>query len=208
MILNQEQLDELYKLIEDSNKRQEELAKEHAEWKAKIASNQQEIKNNNERNEQLQKENYEHQKMLVKISNEHNPLFGVVEDAEAKITTHKREKAVKELYEKQTPFYEALEKVIGQIQDELKDTVSDFVSFVPAKDATAALKSAMESDRNFSAHTSNLREARHQYEQCLKDLCEKKVDGKTINLKEVAIPNDILKRHAKSEDYVRYWRKE
>ena len=207
MRLTPKEVKETEELRQDSETRQTELKEEHDGVRKNIAELQKEIKSRQAENEEAETTIRTLQRQLVTISDEHNPLNGVIEDCNQKLANHERSTKIKELLDKQTRFWEAMEKVIFNIQEELKEGMSDFVEFVEAEEAIKKVRSLMENHKFPSQETVELNEARTQYEMCIKDLCEKRIDGRKISLSEGALPIDILKKHARRDAWVKYWRK-
>lgn len=207
MILNPEQVKETEALRETSVTRQAELKEEHHGVRKEIADLQKKIKSRVAENEEDETTIRTLQSQLVTISDEHNPLNGVIDDCNKKLAEHERSSKIKELLDKQTRFWDAMEKVIYNIQEELKEGMSDFVEFVEADEAIKKVRSLMDNHKWPSQETIDLNEAIVQYETCIKDLCVKRVDGRNISLSEGALPIDILKKHARRDVWVKYWRK-
>jgi chromosome segregation ATPase len=207
MRLKPEEVKETEELRQNSETRQAELKEEHDGVRKKIAELQEEIKSRQADNEEDEITIRTLQNQLVTISDEHNPLNGVIEDCNQKLANHERSTKIEELLDKQTKFWDAMQKVIFNIQEELKEDMSDFIEFVEAEEAINKVRSLMENYKFPSHETVEINDTIDQYENCIKDLCEKSVDGRKISLSEGALPIDILKKHARRDVWVKYWRK-
>ena len=206
MVLTEEKIEVLNSAIEDANARQERLKLEHNEKRENIASLQAEIKNNEQLNEKLQKQVFTLQSELRDIASEYNPLNKVITDAENELSEDAWEKSVLNLVSKQEDFFVMAERQLTKIQEELKETLGDFVDFIDPATAIKNIKAAIEGS-GFGRNLATLRAGETGYNQAIRDLCERKLQGRPIEISAASVPVDRLKQWLRHEDVMAFWKK-
>ena len=126
------------------------------------------------------------------IASEFNPLNETIAEAEKRIAEHLYAKALQELVDKQDDFYTVCERLLTKMQEELAETVGDFVEFVDPATAVANIKVAIE-DGGIGYNLLPLREGLNNYNKAIRDLCEAKLNDRPIKLSAGMLPVDRLK---------------
>ena len=206
MVLTEERIKDLNSVIEDANTRQERLKKAHNEKREHIASLKAEIKNNEQLNEKLRQELGTLESELRDIASEYNPLNKVITDAETSLSEDAWEKSVLNLVSRQEGFFVMAERQLTKIQEELKETLGDFVDFVDPATAIENMKTAMEGS-SFGRNLATLRAGETGYNQAIRDLCERKLQGRPIEISAASVPVDRLKQWLRHEDVMAFWKK-
>jgi len=206
MVLTEERIKDLNSVIEDANTRQERLKKAHNEKREHIASLKAEIKNNEQLNEKLRQQLGTLESELRDIASEYNPLNKVITDAETSLSEDAWKKSVLNLVSRQEDFFVMAERQLTKIQEELKETLGDFVDFVDPATAIENMKTAMEGS-SFGRNLATLRAGETGYNQAIRDLCERKLQGRPIEISAASVPVDRLKQWLRHEDVMAFWKK-
>lgn len=205
-MLKQSDIDLYTEEKDEAVARQEELKAEHEATRTEIGNITLKIKENEEANEKLRIEMRDLRTKLETIAAEHNPLNQVISNIEEKLEKDAWEKSVKDMVEKQADFYTVLERELTKMQEELKETVGDFVEFEAPATACKTIRAAIE--RGGIGHRENtLRSGIQNYNQAIRDLCERKLRGEPIDLQRGALPVDRLKDWLRHGDVILYWKK-
>lgn len=205
-MLKQSDIDLYTEEKDEAVARQEELKAEHEATRTEIGNITLKIKENEEANEKLRIEMRDLRTKLETIAAEHNPLNQVISNIEEKLEKDAWEKSVKEMVEKQADFYTVLERELTKIQEELKETVGDFVEFEAPATACKTIRAAIERG-GIGQRENTLRSGIQNYNQAIRDLCERKLRGEPIDLQRGALPVDRLKDWLRHGDVILYWKK-
>lgn len=204
-MLTDEQIEQYNTTLDESKTKQDELKSEHEDTRKNIAELQAKIKSNLDANEKLQVEINGLQRKLVDIASQHNPLNVTINDIEERLANDAWEKQVKEMVEKQPEFYTVVERELEKIQNELAESVGDFVEFVAPDTACEAIRTAIERG-GFSQGLVVLRNGLDNYNRAIKDLCERKLRGQPIDLAQGALPVDRVKDWLRTREVIVYWK--
>jgi len=204
-ILKQKDVDEYQQSLEKNTARQAEIKTLYKSKEGKIASIQVEIKNFQDTCDTLRKQVSAIEAQLKTLASEYNPLNKEVYEAEQALANHQHATKVKELFDKQTDFYTALERELVKQHEELTESVGDFVKLVDPAVACSKLRNIIE---NGGISEANLvvRSGKTNYDQCITDLCERKIRGDTIDISVGTMPVQIVKNWLQKPSVTHYWR--
>ena len=205
-LLTQEAVKELHDTIEAANARQTELREKHDDARSTVASLQEKIKENETTNDTLKREMQEFQQQMQVIASEFNPLNATITDAEERIAEYLYAEALEELIDKQEGFYTVCERLLTKTQEELAETVGDFVEFIDPATAVANMRAAIE-DGGIGYNLLPLRAGRDNYDKAIRDLCEAKLNDRPIELSAGMLPVDRIKDWLRTDAVIRYWKK-
>ncbi|MDB2688834.1 hypothetical protein N9Z25_05350 [Luminiphilus sp.] len=206
MGLAQENVSELKDTIEAANARQAELRAKHDDARSTVASLQAKIKENETTNDTLKREMQEFEQQMRVIASEFNPLNETITEAEKRIAEYLYAKALEELIDKQEGFYTVCERLLTKTQEELADTVGDFVEFIDPATAVANMRAAIE-DGGIGYNLLPLRAGRDNYDKAIRDLCEAKLNDRPIELSAGMLPVDRIKDWLRTDAVIQYWKK-
>ena len=205
-LLTQEAVKELHDTIEAANARQSELREKHDDARSTVASLQEKIKENETTNDTLKRQMQEFQQQMQVIASEFNPLNATITEAEKRITEYLYAKALQDLVDKQEDFYTVCERILTKTQEELAETVGDFVEFIDPATAVANMRAAIE-DGGIGYNLLPLRAGRDNYDKAIRDLCEAKLNDRPIDLSAGMLPVDRIKDWLRTDAVIRYWKK-
>lgn len=204
-MLTDEQIEQYNTTLDETKSKQDELKSEHEDTRKNIADLQAKIKSNLDANEKLQVEINGLQRKLVDIASQHNPLNVTINDIEERLANDAWEKQLKEMVDKQPEFYTVVERELEKIQNELAESVGDFVEFVAPATACKTIRTAIERG-GFSQSLVVLRNGLDNYNRAIKDLCERKLRGQPIDLAQGALPVDRVKDWLRTREVIVYWK--
>ena len=204
--LTEEEIKDHQDLIDESKSRQEELSKEFDDLKQQQPDLRNEIQVNVDKNTELEKQALALNPRMNEIREEHTPLFKVIEDAEKRLSDDAWDKSVRDLIDAQDDFFTVATKQLQKMQDELNETVGDFVTFVEPATAIENMKKMMEGTKFPSQLTVDLNQGKAQYDNAIKDLCVKKLKNETINISMGALPVDRIKNWLRTESVMSFWK--
>ena len=185
---------------------QGELKEQHEKARSASEDLERQIRRAQTQIEELTLSRNSSQQEMVQIAQQHNPLNAEISELEHKIASHERASKVQAIFDEQTSFFDALEQTFDKAIEELKPTVSDFVEFTTPQEATANAKRIVESP-GFGEQVAYLRSVRSHYENAIRDLCEKKLDGVRISLSESRLPFERLAEEIHGVHFVSIWQK-
>jgi chromosome segregation ATPase len=193
----EEQYSDLSKHIEESreslgslNKELRELRKERMEAENAVALCDNKLNSKQQEKNATEKEIVNSERVLGEINSE-------LRDA-------KRDAAIAELFEKQQPFWDALQK---RIEFQISELDSGFEGIDEPKDAAkvvAWMQSRVE-DRDFSIVANEIRGAKNHYESAVKRVCQMSVDGHRATPEHKRERLNILDRFLSNERIIGLW---
>lgn len=193
----EEQYSDLSKHIEESreslgslNKELRELRKERMEAENAVALCDNKLNSKQQEKNATEKEIVNSERVLGEINSE-------LRDA-------KRDAAIAELFEKQQPFWDALQK---RIEFQIAELDSGFEGIDEPKDAAkvvAWMQSRVE-DRDFSIVANEIRGAKNHYESAVKRVCQMSVDGHRATPEHKRERLNILDRFLSNERIIGLW---
>ena len=205
-MLTAEQIEKMQDDLETANTKQSELKSSHDDTRTKIQRLRAEIKSNDDASEKLRQDIRDHEATLQEIASEHNPLWSVIDDIEKKLAADAWNKSLEELVNKQVDFYVLAERELQKIQDELGETVGDFVEFIDPATALQNIKKIIDGS-GYSQAGAILAQGSRNYSLAIKDLCERKLRAQPIDLTQGAIPVDLVRGWLRTREVVTYWKK-
>jgi chromosome segregation ATPase len=120
-------------------------------------------------------------------------------------TEMKREQAIQELESKQADFWDVVEARMALLIDELNSGLTGFDDDPKdAKEIVAQLKEN-EGGVNFGEPWITIRQHRQFYQQSIRKICEKRVDGKAISPDEKQARINLIDRMLREQALVVYW---
>lgn len=193
----EEQYSDLSKHIEESreslgslNKELRELRKERMEAENAVALCDNKLNSKQQEKNATETEIVNSERVLGEINSE-------LRDA-------KRDAAIAELFEKQQPFWDALQK---RIEFQISELDSGFEGIDEPKDAAevvAWMQSRVE-DRDFSIVANEIRGAKNHYESAVKRVCQMSVDGHRATPEHKRERLNILDRFLSNERIIGLW---
>ena len=96
------------------------------------------------------------------------------------LESNARLQKIEDLFNEQPSFFESLEKRLEKKQEELADETGGFVEFAEPQKVATAVKNHIERSTDFRDSVIEMRSAKSVYENAVRDLCEKKIDGTKI----------------------------
>lgn len=192
--------------LDELSSTQQELKEQHTKARSSVEDLERQIRQAQEQIEELTVSQNASKQEMVQIAQQHNPLNTEISELEQKIADHERASKIQAIFDEQTTFFDALEQTFDKVIEELKPTVSDFVEFTTAQEATQNTKRIVESS-GFNEQAAYLRSVRSHYEQAIRDLCEKKLDGNRITLTESRLPFERLAQEIHGVHFVSIWQK-
>ena len=96
------------------------------------------------------------------------------------LESNARLQKIEDLFNEQPSFFESLEKRLEKKQEELADETGGFVEFAEPQKVATAVKNHIERSTDFRDSVIEMRSAKSVYENAVRDLCEKKIDGTRI----------------------------
>lgn len=206
MVLTEEKIAELKEEIKAANERQEEINIEHKEEDKRIRFLQGAIKKLEGTIEDNKKKIQEHQQQKRLLAEEHNPLYQVIEKAEKQIADHEWESKVRELVAQQPDFYAVLQRELERLHQEYSASLPDLVELVDPATACKNIRAAIDS-QHYGYETLSLREGEIKYREIIRNLCESKVNGKSIPLNRGMLPSDYVRSYVMNDHVIKYWKK-
>ena len=128
----------------------------------------------------------------------------VLGEINSELRDAKRDAAIAELFEKQQPFWDALQK---RIEFQIAELDSGFEGIDEPKDAAkvvAWMQSRVE-DRDFSIVANEIRGAKNHYESAVKRVCQMSVDGHRATPEHKRERLNILDRFLSNERIIGLW---
>ena len=130
----------------------------------------------------------------------------ILGELNSKLREAKRDAAIAELFDKQQPFWDALQQ---RIEFQISELDSGFEGIDEPKNAAEVVafmrKIDDPSNRDFSERAAEIRQARTHYEQAVKNVCAIAVDGKRATPERKRQRLDILDRFLASERIAPLW---
>ena len=136
---------------------------------------------NIEANEELARNIRQLDQEQIEVAGEYNPWNNRIDEAEKALANHERESKVLSLISEFPAFESVLEYRIDMKQKELSSLMPGFMHFVEPKKAATAIARNIKSNR-MTDKLIKLREAKYNYENSLRSLCELRLDGKQISI--------------------------
>ena len=200
-----ESIDELKNQIIISNKRIEEISKEEAEARTRLAELNKRKTQLTEDIEIAEQKSREESQNIHRVREESESLKRLVASNEGSIKTQTRENTIAELEAKQKDYWTVLEERLAYQMEQLAEGLEGFGE--ESKDPAEVIKiwKAQDEGRNFNQVTSALREGQTTYKTAIRDLCERHTDGGKIlpSMKQARL--DIFDRLLMSQALLPYW---
>jgi len=125
---------------------------------------------------------------------------------DAEIQAQEKAKTVKELFDKQPSFYESLEKVYKSQTTDSLDGLQEFGSFIDSSDFMKIIRQNIDS-LNFNRQAIEIRSIKGEYEETLRQLCQKKIEGRKVTANERMEGIHLLERFLYRQDIEPIWNK-
>lgn len=196
---NEGELKELTKTIEA-------VSEELAEWSGKGADCSNKIKG---LEEQITEQQHLLQEARIEIqarkNSQHNAQQRVAE-LERLIQEDTREKAIQELLSEQREFWELAEERLGSLMEGLNTGLEGFEDS-PKKpgEVIEFLRAEKDNVRAFNRRSAKTHEAITHYTNCLRKLCEMRIDKRQIPPQEKQARLDVIDRYFHSAEIVTLW---
>ena len=129
----------------------------------------------------------------------------ILGELNSKLREAKRDAAIAELFDKQQPFWDALQQ---RIEFQISELDSGFEGIDEPKNAAeivTVMKNIDANHRDFSEQAAEIRQAKLHYEKAVKFVCGMAVDGTHITPEHKRQRLNILDRFLDSERIVRLW---
>ena len=130
----------------------------------------------------------------------------ILGELNSKLKEAKRDAAIAELFDKQQPFWDALQQ---RIEFHISELDSGFEGIDEPKDAAEVIAYMRRiddpSNREFSERTTEIRQAQTHFAQAVKNVCALAVDGKRATPEHKRQRLDILDRFLASERIAPLW---
>ena len=203
-LLAQEKLDSFAQSIKTDTARIAQLTSSTEDLRNKDAEISEKIKKNKQQIEELSKESREIQHTLNLYKKELFDRTSSIRETQAMLDTNALSQRVCEEYDKQTGFYQILEKRIKILQDGLADGFTNFTNFINPATAVKNIQSRIESN-SFDEGAVSLRELKGNYEQSIWNLSDRKANGEHITPQEAKNVLDRLDKALLSNSLSSYW---
>jgi len=129
----------------------------------------------------------------------------ILGELNSKLKEAKRDAAIAELFDKQQPFWDALQQ---RIEFQISELDSGFEGIEEPKNAAeivTVMKNIDANHRDFSEQAAEIRQAKLHHEKAVKFVCGMAVDGTHITPEHKRQRLNILDRFLDSERIVRLW---
>ena len=180
-----EEISELNVSIKDQNNKVKELEKELADSQQQLQQSRIEVQARNNRKHNLQRQ---------------------AEELEKLIRDDTREQAILALLSEQKDFWELAEDRLTLLMDGLNNGLAGFEDNVkkPA-DIITFLRKEKENNRAFNRRSATTHEAMTHYTNCLRRLCEMRIDKQQIPPTEKQARLDVIDRYFHNVEIVGLW---
>ena len=151
-----------------------------SEKKTELSSIKTEISNTEDALENLTKL---HRETEIEVRTADRKIFyfnDQIQKSRELLQSNARLQKIEDLYNEQPSFFESLEKRLEKKQEELAEETGGFVKFAKPSQTVASIKNYIGRANDFRDQTISMRSAKHNYEQAVRALCEKKIDGTKI----------------------------
>jgi hypothetical protein len=146
----------------------------------------------------------ENSKKLNALQRIINQLKREKENLEIAIQTQELEERVDELYTKQTGFWEALEGQIKAKQEEASEYMAGLGKSLPPEIIIERMQSSIIGNM-FNQEAVDIRGIKYQYEETIRNLCSKKLDGSYVSSLELQKPKYLLDNFLFKPHIERIW---
>ena len=196
---NEEELKELTKSIE-------EVSQELAEWNGKRADCSNKIKG---LEEQIAEQQHLLQEARIEIQTRKNSQQNAqqrVAELEGLIQEDRREKAIQELLSEQKGFWELAAERLATLMEGLNTGLEGFEDN-PKKpgEVIEFLRAEKDNVQTFNRRSVKTHEAITHYTNCLRKLCEMRIDKRQIPPQEKQARLEVIDRYFNSAEIVTLW---
>ena len=180
-----EEISELNASIKDQSNKIKELEKELADSQQQLQQSRFEVQSRNNRKHNLQLQ---------------------AEELEKLIKSDTREQSIIDLLSEQKEFWELAEERLALLMDGLNNGLAGFEDN-PKKpaDIITFLRKEKEDSRNFNRRSATTHEAMTHYTNCLRRLCEMRIDRQQIPPTEKQARLDVIDRYFHNVEIVGLW---
>ena len=203
-LLAQEKLDAFAQSIKTDTARITQLTSSTEDLRNKDAEISQKIKSNKQHIEELSAESQSIQHNLNLYTKELFARHNTIRQAQNILEKNDISQKVCVEYEKQTGFYQILEKRIKLLQDGLADGFTNFTNFVNPATAVKNIQNRIDSD-SFDKGAVSLRGLKKTYEESIWKLSDRKANGVHITPQEAKDVLDRLDKALLSNSLSSYW---
>ncbi len=193
-----EELDSQKEELQKLKKAHKEKTSSQAEIKQKISGLGEEIKKHSLDVDSIERE-------IVSITKKHNELQRQISSTEEILKKDEQEREIESLFSKQPQFWDQLQKRIDHHQRELNDGFEIFDSGIAPEKITKRFRELTVGSTTFSPLAGELRSGMLAYENYMKDLCKKQLEGQTITPQDKRQRINILDRCLMKPDVEREW---
>ena len=204
-MLKEEKIEEMRKDIAERTNRIDALEKENAEKVSARDTDFAEMKNLEERIASIKTYNQELNIAIQKNTADIGEHRRVIATAENMLEEDAKEKAIKALVEEQPCFWEAAKVRLAKIQEELREELPDFSSFIDPEEAIKNIRSLVDAPLSFGEVAVLIRNTNTLYTNYIRDLCERKHNGVAIPLSLQKHKTSILDNFLNSQPIEAYW---
>lgn len=172
---------ELLRTMKDDLQKQEEIFNQET---AKLESVKLEIIDTKNNLDRLTKEHSATEFSVVEARRKSFYLKDQIEQSEGKLKANERQARIEDLCSEQDGFYQVLEARLENKIEELKELTGSFVSYAKPEAFLQVVRNQIENRSRFDDETILMRQAKGHYENAVRGLCEKQVDGYRLTPKE------------------------
>ena len=152
----------------------------------------------------VEKEDINNAKKIITLQRRTNRLMNEKERLNTAITNQELEERVDELYTKQIDFWEALEGQIKAKQEEANEYMAGLGKSLPPEIIIERMQSSIIGNM-FNQEAVDIRGIKYQYEETIRNLCSKKLDGSYVSSLELQKPKYLLDNFLFKPHIERIW---
>ena len=194
--------------IKDTQKKVDEVVKKHEQARKNIQDAQGKINKFNESIEEEEKKIAQHNAELRKLKIEHDPLPPKISKAKEELEKDAFDKKVKGYVDEAITFYACLKERLKRKQEEYKETMEDYFTFVDPDIVVKSIQDDIENNRGFSMSHVNVRAAKGSFDTITRELCTIKAQGQKPNIHTAKKQMAQLDAFLESSEVIHRWHKE
>ena len=152
----------------------------------------------------FQEESQQNQNELNLATRNLNVAKARLSELDLKLKEQEKAKTVKELFDKQPNFYESLEKVYKKQSTDSLDGLQEFGSFIDVSDFMKIIRQNIDS-LEFNRRAIEIRSIKSEYEETIRQLCQRKIEGRNVSANERMEGIRLLERFLYRPDIEPIW---